>query len=93
MTTLRGHSQERPLYDLEFTYGKLKKKIINLVNPTNNADAANKASVDTAFLKLSGGNTSGEISKNHQSVIHENSLLNYAKLKFWFVNKSNPYVN
>ena len=31
------------------------KNIINLANPTNNADAVNKAYVDTGFLKLSGG--------------------------------------
>ena len=30
------------------------KKIITLANPTNNADAANKAYIDDNFLKLSG---------------------------------------
>ena len=35
------------------------KKIINLTNPTNNTDAANKAHIETGFLKLSDGTMTG----------------------------------
>lgn len=67
-------------------------RIINLTNPTDNSDATNKSYVDTHFLKLSGGDITGIVSKDTQSTMFDKSLLNYEEVKFWFVEKGNPYV-
>ena len=68
-------------------------KIINLADPTDDKDATNKAYVDTNFLKLSGGHITGIVSKGTQSTAFSKSLLNYEEMKFWPVEKGNPYVN
>lgn len=67
-------------------------KIINLTDPTDNTEAANKAYIDKNFLKLSGGHITGEVSKDHQSFTKRKSLINYAEMQFWFVSKDSPYA-
>ena len=73
-------------------FNMVNHKIINLGDPTSNKDATNKAYVDTNFLKLSGGDITGMVSKDTQSTMFDKSLLNYEEAKFWFVEKGNPHV-
>ena len=61
-------------------------------DPTDNADAINKAYADTPYLKLSGGHATDRITKDYHSFTARNALLSFYEMKAWFVQVRNPYV-
>ena len=68
------------------------KIIINLTNPTNNTGAANKAYVDTGFLKLSGGNLTGALYLTTTSQVTLDEALNVKTATAYFAQMGNAYV-
>ena len=68
------------------------KIIINLTNPTNNTGAANKAYVDTGFLKLSGGNLTGALYLKTTSQVTLDEALNVKTATAYFAQMGNAYV-
>ena len=68
------------------------KKIINLANPSNNADAANKAYIDDHFLKLSGGTLTGTLYLEIIAHVTLDEALNVRTATAYFVQIGNPYV-
>ena len=58
--------------------------IYNVEAPVNNDQGANKSYIDDNFLKLSGGNITGPVSKSRQPGVHGNSLLNWDEMKLSF---------
>ena len=71
----------------------INNKIINLANPTDNKDAINKTYVDTGFLKVSGGHITGSLILPTASPAHNEIILNFISMKYFFVHRMNLYVN
>ena len=62
------------------------KKIINLATPTHNTDAVNKTYADTNFLKLSGGNMTGDLTVPNPTTTGKSQLvLNLFTIKYFLV--------
>ena len=64
--------------------------VINMVDPQSNKDAVNKKYAYTNFLKLTGGDITGAVSKDTQPNTSDRSLQNYEEMKLWLVEKGNP---
>ena len=68
------------------------KKIINLTNPTNNTDAANKAYIETGFLKLPDGTMTGVLNLPQNPNITIIQALNQHSARVFVAQINDPYV-
>ena len=49
--------------------------------------------VDDNFFKLSGGSLTGNLSVPSPAFVHNEIVLNFVNMQYFFVEKRNPYVN
>lgn len=71
----------------------VNNSIYNLPTPTGNAQPATKGYADINFLKLSGGNMTGNITVPSPPTVYNEIVLSFINMIYFFVEKRNPYVN
>ena len=67
-------------------------RIIIVGAPTSQKDGVNKEWAESNFLKLSGGHITGDLSAASRPGVHNESVLNFINMKYFFIEKRNPYI-
>lgn len=67
-------------------------RIIIVGAPTSQKDGVNKEWAESNFLKLSGGHITGDLSAASRPGVHNESVLNFINMKYFFIEKRNPFI-